>query len=159
MLGFMAFMESSMLFSFVCFLLWCMAFFIGWLVDGLYGVAGTFQSWDRDLSSPLFGVFGFWFFDLGVLGIIGLTLCFLPVGYRWCMRVFSGVSGGKKWRELVFRWTGDVYEVGVSISDGNLRGFHSLSPGMVGGMSGVWSWGMLFLWGDLCVCIFLGCVC
>ena len=32
---------------------------------------------------------------------------------------------------------GDVYEVGVSISDGNLRGFHSLSPGMVGGMSGL----------------------
>ena len=60
----------------------------------------------------------------------------------------SGEYAGMLFNAMVWGWF-----LGVLCLD-----FCSLSPGMVGGMSGVWSWGMLFLWGDLCVCIFLGCL-
>ena len=66
--------------------------------------------------NPYFtSIIAFWLTDMLVLIVIGTALCFLPAMLRWYLNRASGKVTGKKWREEVYRWTSDVYEVGISV--------------------------------------------
>mmetsp|Transcript_48457 Transcript_48457/g.86272 ORF Transcript_48457/g.86272 Transcript_48457/m.86272 type:complete len:262 (-) Transcript_48457:76-861(-) len=66
--------------------------------------------------NPYFNsIIAFWLTDMLILGLIGTALCFLPAILRWYLNRASGKVTGKRWREEVYRWTSDVYEVGISV--------------------------------------------
>lgn len=66
-------------------------------------------------SSSFFSLISFWFCDAFILFFIGLFLCYLPAFLRWFFSRSSGNVSGSRWRENVFRWSSDVYEVGISV--------------------------------------------
>ena len=151
--GFSSVLESSLILWFICFSFCGLTVLILRLTLCVYGIVASIH------FCFMFGIVSLWFMNLGLLGVIGLLLCFLPSGYRWIMKVKNGVRSGRKWKEIGLRWLGDVYEVGVGTSGGSVKSFHSLSSGTIGGMSGVWEWSILFLWGDLIICLLIGAIC
>jgi hypothetical protein len=91
-------------------------------------------------------VMSYLLFDGILLLILGVILCLVPILLRRWMSMYSEVTGSI--REMIYRWTGDVYECGIT-STGSSRHDLGMSSELGLGMIRLLSYVYLFLLLDL----------
>jgi hypothetical protein len=96
-------------------------------------------------------VISFIFFDIGLLLVLGLILCGVPIFLRKFLVLFNHTGVGL--REQIFRWSSDIYECGITSSSVGLD--FNISSDLGLGMIRFLCYVYLFLLLDLEACIMI----